>query len=388
MASQKKQGTNLLYELIGIARKFDDTIVLGRGDPDFDTPAHIVETAGVAMKQHGDEFVPPEGLLALRQAIARRVQAVNGIQVDPETEVVVTNGGQEALFLMVLATINPGDEMIVPEPNYNTYNDSLTFARGVKVGLPTSAKNDFRVTPDQVRAAITNKSRVVLLVSPNNPTAGVISPDDMREFLQIAQEHDLIVLADDIYDLFIYDDYKHSSPASLPGGHERTLTLNALSKAYSMTGWRLGWVVGPANLMTKVRQLKAAVTGGTSVISQYAGLAALEGSQEPIRAMRDAYVRRRQIVLDALNEMGIDYGMPQGGQFVFADVGFTGVDCADIARRILEEQHVLVYPGSAFDRERSQYLRMTFLQPEDRLREGLERMKVAMAGITNELARE
>ena len=215
MTSQKKQGTNLLYELIGIARNFSDTIVLGRGDPDFDTPAHIVEAAGMAMQNHSHEYVPPEGLLSLRQAIAQRVQAINGIQVDPNSEVVVTNGGQEALFLMVMASINPGDEMIVPEPNYNTYNDSLRFARGIKVGLPTLAKNNFRVTPDQVRAAITDRSRVLLLVSPNNPTAGVISPDDMRQFLQIAQEHDLIILADDIYDLFIYDDYEHCSPAAL-----------------------------------------------------------------------------------------------------------------------------------------------------------------------------
>ena len=208
----------------------------------------------------------------------------------------------------------------------------------------------------------------------------------MRQFLQIAQEHDLIILADDIYDLFIYDDYEHCSPAALPGGKARTLTLNALSKAYSMTGWRLGWIVGPADLMSKVRRLKAAVTGGTSVISQYAGLAALSGPQEPVLAMRDAYVRRRQIVLDALNDMGIDYGMPKGGQFVFADVTYTGIDSAVLARRILEEQHVLIYPGSAFASDSRQYLRMTFLQPEDKLREGLARMRLVMANIYSELA--
>ena len=169
MASTKKQGTNLLYELIGIARSFSDTIVLGRGDPDFDTPAHIVEAAREAMQSHSNEFVPSEGLLSSRKEISRRALAVNGIEVDPETEVVVTNGGQEALFLMVMAAINPGDEMIVPEPNYNTYNDSLRFARGVKVGLPTYAADDFRVTPEQVREAITDRTRAVLLVSPNNP---------------------------------------------------------------------------------------------------------------------------------------------------------------------------------------------------------------------------
>lgn len=218
MTEQKKQGTDLLYSLIAQARGYDDTIILGRGDPDFDTPAHIIDAAAQAMRDHGDEYVPPAGILPLREAIARRVSTINDIDVDPATEVVVTNGGQEALFLMVLTALAAGDEMIVPEPNYNTYNNSLRFARGVKVGVPTFAENDFRVTPEQVKEVITERSRAVLLVSPNNPTAGVISPEDMKAFLEIAQRNDLIILADDIYDLFIYDDFEHVSPAALPGG--------------------------------------------------------------------------------------------------------------------------------------------------------------------------
>lgn len=384
MAQKKKQGTDLLYELIGIARTFPDTIILGRGDPDFDTPAHIVEAATKAMREHGQDYVPPEGLLALRQAIARRTKTINGFDVDPATEVVVTNGGQEALFLMIVAALNPGDEIIVPEPNYNTYVDAVTFARGIKVGLPSHAENNFRVTPQQIRDAITDRTRALLMVSPNNPTASVISPEDTAEYLEIAKENDLVIIADDIYDLFVYDDFKHSNPSTMPGGKARTMTLNALSKAYSMTGWRLGWIVGPADLMQKVAKLKTAVTGGTSIVSQYAGLAALEGPMEPVKDMRDTYVRRRRIVLDALDDMGIKYGMPQGGQFVFADVGFTGMDVADLARKILVDQHVLAYPGSAFDRERGQYLRMTFLQPEEKLREGLRRMKLVIDEIVGQ----
>lgn len=384
MAQKKKQGTDLLYELIGIARTFPDTIILGRGDPDFDTPAHIVEAATKAMREHGQDYVPPEGLLALRQAIARRTKTINGFDVDPATEVVVTNGGQEALFLMIVAALNPGDEIIVPEPNYNTYVDAVTFARGIKVGLPSHAENNFRVTPQQIRDAITDRTRALLMVSPNNPTASVISPEDTAEYLEIAKENDLVIIADDIYDLFVYDDFKHSNPSTMPGGKARTMTLNALSKAYSMTGWRLGWIVGPADLMQKVAKLKTAVTGGTSIVSQYAGLAALEGPMEPVQDMRDTYVRRRRIVLDALDDMGIKYGMPQGGQFVFADVGFTGMDVADLARKILVDQHVLAYPGSAFDRERGQYLRMTFLQPEEKLREGLRRMKLVIDEIVGQ----
>ncbi len=382
--SKKKedQGTNLLYKLIGEARGYDDVIVMGRGDPDFDTPAHIVAAAKEAMIHHHADYSPPAGLPALREAIAERVKRVNNIDVDPASEVVVTNGGQEALFLMVLATVGAGDEMIVPEPNYNTYADSLDFAGATKVEVQTWPQEDFRADPALVRAAVTERTRALLLVSPNNPCASVISPGDMRELLDIAIERDLMILSDEIYDLFVYDDFAHTSPAALPGGKERTLTLNALSKSYSMTGWRLGWITGPADLMARVTELKAATTGGASVISQYAGIAALTGPQEPVEMMAAAYRRRRRLVLDALDEMGMKYGLPQGGQFVFADIAFTGLDSAEVAQRMLTEQHVLAYPGSAFSKDRKDYLRMTFLQPEDKLIEGLERMKVAMQGIT------
>ncbi len=384
MSKKKAQGTNLLYQLIGEARGYDDVIIMGRGDPDFDTPAHIVAAAKNAMINHHADSTPPEGLLALREAIAARVKRVNNIDVDPVTEVVVTNGGQEALFLMALAVLAPGDELIVPEPNYNTYADSLAFAGGVKVEVQTYAEDDFRADPADVRAAISDKTRALLLVSPNNPAASVISPADMREMLDIAIANDLMILADDIYDLFVYDEFEHVSPASMPGGKERALTLNALSKAYSMTGWRLGWIVGPADLMARVRELKAAISGGTSVISQHAGIAALTGPQDAVEMMAEAYRWRRRLVLDALDAMGIKYGLPQGGQFVFADIGFTGMDSGEVAQRILSEQHVLAYPGSAFSKDRKDYLRMTFLQPEDQLIEGLERMKVAMANIVAE----
>ena len=382
MTTPKKQGTNLLYALIAEARGYDDTIVLGRGDPDFDTPEHIIAAARQAMVDHHADFVPEEGILPLRQAIADRVKKINNIDVDPETEVVVTNGGQEALFLMVVAALEKGDEIIVPEPNYNTYVDALKFVGGTKVSIPTTADTNFRVDPADVRAAITDKTRALLLVSPNNPTAGVISRADMEEMISIAEEHDLIIIADDIYDLFMYDDFEHISPASLPGGKARTLTLNALSKSFAMTGWRLGWIVGPADLMARVKALKAAVSGGTSVIAQYGGLAALTGPQEPVQMMAEAYTRRRRLVLDYLDEMGIKYGVPQGGQFVYADISFTGMESAELAQQILSDQHVLVYPGAAFDRDRGQYIRMTFLQPEEKLREGMARMKIAMDKIT------
>jgi aspartate/methionine/tyrosine aminotransferase len=381
MTAQVKKGTDLLYSLIAEARAYPDAIIMGRGDPDFDTPAHIVAAARAAMAAHGADHSPTEGLLALREAISARVRRYNQIEADPETEVVVTNGGQEALFLMVLAAVGEGQGLLVPEPNYNTYNDALRFARGVKIGVPTSMHENFRVRPEQVRSAITPVAKALLLASPNNPSAGVIGREDQQALVALAREHDLTIIADDIYDLFVYDDIKHTSTAAVPGGRERTMTLNALSKSFSMTGWRLGWVVGPAPLMARVRQLKAAISGPTAIISQHAAIAALTGPDEPVRMMHATYERRRQMVLDALTSMGIPHGAPQGGQFVFADIGFTGLSSIELAQHILSTEHVLVYPGAAFAEGWENFLRITFLQPEDKLHEGLERMKRAMASI-------
>jgi aspartate/methionine/tyrosine aminotransferase len=381
---KKKKGTDLLYALIAEARSYPDTIIMGRGDPDLDTPPHIIEAANEAMKKHGTDYTPPEGILPLRQAIAERVQRVNGVEFDPETEVVVTNGGQEALFLMVVSVIGEGDELIVPEPNYNTYNDSLRFARGVKVGVPTYPQENFHVNPERMAGAITERTRAMLLVSPNNPSAGVIPPEDVHKLVELAQEHDLLIIADDIYDLFVYENYQHLTPSAVPGGKERTLTLNALSKAYSMTGWRTGWIVGPADLIAQVKELKAAVSGGASIVAQHAAMAALNSPPEVLAETRATYTHRRQMVLDALDSMGISYGMPQGGQFIFADISFTGMDSISLAQKILSEEHVLAYPGSAFAKGWDEYLRITFLQPEDKLREGLERMQRAMDKILAE----
>ncbi len=381
-AKSQKRGTDVLYGLIAQARQYDDAIVLGRGDPDFDTPAHVIDAAQTALREHLAGASPPEGILPLREAIARRVHDVNGIEVDPETEVVFTNGGQEALFLMVLAAVGEGEALLVPEPNYNTYKDAVRFARGRVIGMPTHAHEAFRVDPERLITHLTPDTRALLLVSPNNPAASVISKHDLQAILDLAKEHDLIVLADDIYDLLTYDDVRHTSVASLPGGKERTLTLNALSKTYAMTGWRTGWVVGPATLMERVRRLKAGLSGPASIVAQYAALAALTGPEEPLEAMRAAYVRRRDLVKSALDQMGFRYGQPQGGQFVFVDVSHTGMSSIELATQILTREHVLAYPGGAFSEGMDDFIRITFLQPEDKLREGLERMGRAMNTIS------
>ena len=371
-----KKGTSLLYDLIAEAQKYPDAVRLGRGDPDFDTPAHIIAAANKAMFDHGSDPVPPAGLPALREAIAARVKRVNNIDADPATEIVVTNGGQEAIFLMILATLGPGDELIAPDPNYGSYYNGLEFVGGRKISVPIHIDEGFQVDPERMRAAITDKSRAILLISPNNPTGSVVPPHNVRRLVEIAEEHDLFILADDIYDQFIYDDFEHLSPASVPGAKDRSLTLNAVSKTYAMTGWRVGWITGPADLITQVKQLKSATTGATSIVAQYAALAALTGPQSVVDEMKAAYVHRRRIILDALDALGFAYGPSQGGQFVFADIRPTGLSATELAYRLLREQQVLVTPGRAFtgSEDWDSYMRFTYLQPAASLHEGMRRL--------------
>jgi aspartate/methionine/tyrosine aminotransferase len=366
--------TAVLYGLMAQSKTYSDRIELGRGDPDLDTPSHIVVAVRRALREHPVGHHPVEGILPLRQAIARRLEDVNGIQVDPESEIVVTNGGQEAVFIMVQTVLGPGDEILVPDPNYNTYRDAVRFARAKRVSVPTFVERSFRVEPERMRAAISERTRAMLLASPNNPSGAVIDPQDVQALAEIARAHDLIILADDIYDRFLYDGAQHQSPAALPGIKERTLTLNAVSKQYSMCGWRLGWIAGPADLMERVRDIKAAVTGGTSHVAQLGALAALSRPDDCIVEAQQTYARRRRIVMDGLESLGLAYGVPQGGQFVFVDISSTNMRSIDFVRWLLEACHVLVYPGGAFGAAFDNFIRITFLQPEDLLAEAFERM--------------
>lgn len=371
-----RSGVGVQYALIELAKRYPDCVRLGRGDPDFDTPAHITDAVRRSLSEADRlPISPPEGLLELRTLIAGRLQKVNGILADPGSEIIVTEGGQEALFLMVRAALGPDDEIVVPDPTYYTYQDAIALTGARKVSVMTFVEEDFDISPDRVRAAITKKTRALLLVSPNSPTASVPSPARVRQLAAIAEEHDLLILADETYDQFLFDAAIHTSPASIPGIKDRTLTINTFSKTYSMTGWRLGWVAGPASMMLLLRRLKEAVSAGTSVVSQQAGIAALTGPQDAVREMQEAYVRRRRVVLDTLDRIKLRYGTPLGGHFVFVDIRETGLPSVDFAHRLLEEEHVLVSPGSVFGEAGEGFVRIAFLQPEAVLDEGMRRME-------------
>lgn len=373
-------GSQIRFSLIERAAALEDVISLGRGDPDLDTPRHIVEAAQAAMRRESAlEMPPPEGLFELRQAIAAKLRRDNGIEADPETEILVTTGGQEALFLIIQALVNPGDEILMPDPRYTSYDGAIRLAGGTVVPVPTYQEDDFDLRPEEVEARITPRSKVLLLVTPGNPTSGVISPANLQRLAEIAQKHNLIVISDEIYEYFVYDDARHLSIASLPGMRERTITLNALSKAYAMTGWRVGYLAAPAPLIAAARRLKVVAGLGTSVVSQWAALAALTGPQDCIDEFRAVYDERRRVLMAGLDEMGFVYGRPKGAFYLFPDASSTGLSAEELCQLLLEKGRVLIFPGNAFGESGSRYLRITFLAPKEQLQTALERMKRTLA---------
>lgn len=378
-AKEKQAGkgvnTSQVYALMKKAKSYENHIALGRGDPDFDTPEPVLAKTEELLSRSKPDQIPVEGIPELRKAIAERVERMNGIKVDPDTEVLVTNGGQEALFLMVQSVIDKDDEIVLPEPNYNTYKDAINFAGGVRVGVPTKREESFRTDPRLVEAAVTHKTRAIVLASPNNPSGAVISPEDHKAFVGMAERHNLKILSDEIYDFFVYDDLEHVSPATLPGARERTITLNAVSKMYAMTGWRTGWLVGEAALIQPIKRLKAAINGGTSLISQLGALAALNTDESVPLEMKKALVQRRAIVMQGLDRINIPYGIPQGGQFIFADISRLKMGSLAFCEWILENCQVLLYPGATYGADFDDSLRITFLQNESKLEDAMNRIE-------------
>jgi aminotransferase len=378
-AKEKQAGkgvnTSQVYALMKKAKSYENHIALGRGDPDFDTPEPVLAKTEELLSRSKPDQIPVEGIPELRKAIAERVERMNGIKVDPDTEVLVTNGGQEALFLMVQSVIDKDDEIVLPEPNYNTYKDAINFAGGVRVGVPTKREESFRTDPRLVEAAVTHKTRAIVLASPNNPSGAVISPEDHKAFVGMAERHNLKILSDEIYDFFVYDDLEHVSPATLPGARERTITLNAVSKMYAMTGWRTGWLVGEAALIQPIKRLKATINGGTSLISQLGALAALNTDESVPLEMKKALVQRRAIVMQGLDRINIPYGIPQGGQFIFADISRLKMGSLAFCEWILENCQVLLYPGATYGADFDDSLRITFLQNESKLEDAMNRIE-------------
>jgi len=374
-------GTQLRYALMEMAREMgrvdtdpaDAVIALGRGDPDLDTPPHIVEAAKSAIRDGRTYPTSVKGMDELRVAIAGHMREVNGLNVGAEN-VMVTTGGQEGLFLAIQALIDPGDEILVPDPRYTSYDDAIRRAGGVMVAVPTNREEAFNLEAEAVEAAISPASKALLIVTPSNPTAGIVTEDRLRAIADVAIRHNLIVIVDEIYGKIVYEPWRHFSIGSLPGMAERTITLDAFSKTYAMTGWRCGYVAAPADVIDAMARIKQVTTGPVATVSQWAGLAAISGPQDCVADYLKIYSERRAVLLDGLDRMGFAYGEPRGGLFVWADCSSTGIHATELSYLLLKEGRVLIFPGTAFGEQWREYVRITMLEPIETLKEAVERM--------------
>lgn len=373
-----QDGTALRYKLMEMAAQIPDAIALGRGDPDLDTAPHIIAAAQAAIEDgRADQPTPPNGMAALREAIAAKLQQENQIPVGAD-HIVVTSGGQEGLFLVMQALLNPGDEILVPDPRYTSYDQAVTQAGGRMVLVPTYPEDNFDLRPEAVEAAITPATKAILIISPNNPTGGVVSVKNLHAIAEIAKERNLLVISDEIYERFVYPPSQQLSIASLPGMAERTITLNGFSKTYAMTGWRVGYLAAPPVIANVLTGLKATMSGPTSTVGQYAALAAAAGPQDVVAETMAIYTRRRQVMMDGLDALGLTYSEPQGGYFAYTNAASSGLSAFELSYLFLQEGHVLIFPGTAFGEKWIDWMRISWLQPEAQLQEALARMAVVL----------
>ena len=370
---EKLDGTALRYALMDLAKEVPDAIALGRGDPDLPTPGHIVEAAKQAIRQGDLSLMLVAGMLELRAAIAARAERDHGFSATADN-VLVTTGGQEGVFLVMSALLNPGDEILVPDPRYSSYDEAIDHAGGVMVSVPTYPEDGFDLRPEEVEKRITPKTKALLLVTPSNPTGGVITRESAKAIAELAVKHNFVVISDEIYGKFVYEPFEHVSIGSLPGMAERTITLSGFSKAYAMTGWRVGYVIAPEDVIRALAALKGATTGPVATVSQHAALAAATGPDACIEDFKRTYLERRAVMADGLTSMGLRYSDPRGGFFFWTDGSSTGLRALELSYLLLKEARVLIFPGTAFGETWSDYLRITILQPTEVLKEAVARM--------------
>ncbi len=360
--------------MLEIAAGLDNVIALGRGDPDFHTPAHVVEAAKAALDDNQHHYTGPTGLPQLRQAICDNLKAEYGLDYTAD-EIIVTAGVQESIMLCMLGLVHPGDEVLITSPRFTTYDTAVHLCGGVPIPVPTYQKDDFALDVAEIEKRITPKTRMFVLVSPNNPTGAVTPPDVIRQIADLAVKHDILVIADEIYAKLIYPPHEHLSLATLPGMKERTITLNGFSKTYAMTGWRVGYMAAPADFVEKLTEPRHTLSINTCTVSQIAALAALTGPQDEIEATFADYARRRDYLMEALSDAGLSYGAPGGAFYIYTNISSTGMMAKDFCETLLRDAGVMVFPGDMFGEPDSDFIRISYLQPLPVIEEAMARIK-------------
>jgi aminotransferase len=357
-----------------IAATMTDVISLGIGEPDFDTPREIIEAGVESLREGRTHYTSNYGTLELRRALSDHLERRYGVRYDPTTELLITVGASEAVDLALRATCDAGDEVILHEPSYVAYEPAIVFAGGTVVHVPTRFEDDFALDPAAVEAAITPRTKALFLGYPCNPTGAVLPVAVQEELAAIAERHDLLVYSDEIYDRLAYGTYEHRMFSSLPGMRERTIVIGGFSKAYAMTGWRIGWLAAPPAILEGIVKIHQYVIMTAATVAQDAALAALVDGEADVQRMVAEYDRRRRLVVDGFNALGLDTFEPRGAFYAFPRVTSTGLDAETFAEQLLQEEHVAVIPGSAFGPSGRDHIRACYATSYEQLEEALRRI--------------
>lgn len=368
-----------IREMFNRAIGMQDVISFTVGEPDFNTPAHIVEAAVEALRKGEHHYTPNAGILPLREAISDVTFASHGIRYDPDSQVIATAGGMEALLLAMLTLLNPGDEFILTDPCWTNYSRQVLICGGVPKFVPVNADTGFTFDPDALERAITPRTKAFLVNSPANPTGAVADPKILRKLAEIAVKHDLYVFSDEVYSRLLYDGNKAVSIATFPGMTERTVIINSFSKTYAMTGWRVGYAMGPAAVIKNMVKLQENVAACVNSAAQYAAIAALRGPQDCFDEMLKIYDQRRKIVVEEFSTVkGLRCYAPEGAFYALVDIAETGMKAGEFAMKLLNEAKVIVVPGEAFGETSDHYIRLSFATSEQTIRGGIGRIRAYM----------
>ena len=367
--------------MFALADEVPGVVNLGIGQPDFDTPVHIREAAKKAMDEGFTRYPPAKGFRDLRDAIAEKLRAENGIEADPASEIFVAVGAMQVIFNTMLHLVSPGEEVIVIDPGYDYYSQIRLFG-GVPVPVPVREENGFKLDPADVRRAVTDRTKVMILNTPGNPTGAMFDEADLKELAEIAREREIFILSDEPYEHIVFDGRRHVSIGALPGMKDLTISAFTLSKTYAMTGWRVGYAAAPKPIVDEMEKLMEHMVSGVSSPAQRAALAAIAGPQDCVAEMLSAYEKRREIVYEGLNAIeGISCLEPESTFYAFPNIKKLGMTSWDLAKFLVREHKVALVPGSIFGNNGEGYLRLSFAASAEHLKEGLRRIEAGAQAI-------
>lgn len=375
----KPSGIRKFFDIVS---EMKDAISLGVGEPDFETPWHIRDEGIYSFEKGRTFYTSNAGLKNLREEISNYLNRHQNVKYNPNDEIIVTVGGSEAIDIGLRAMINPGDEVIIPQPSYVSYEPCAYLAGATPVIINLKAENEFRLTPEELENAITDKTKILILPYPNNPTGAIMEQEDLEKIAKIIIEKDIYVMSDEIYSALTYKG-KHVSIASLPGMKERTILINGFSKAYAMTGWRLGYACGPKEIIKQMTKIHQYAIMCAPTISQYAAVEALKNGDEDVEMMRKAYNQRRRFLMNAFREMNLECFEPYGAFYVFPCIKEFGMTSEEFATRFLEEEKVAAVPGTAFGDSGEGYLRISYAYSLENLKIAIERLKRFITKLRN-----